>query len=133
MSCTRPTSPISLFDQGLTVAAWINPDRLAGTQSLVRKRLDGTSSFLLALDGKQLLFILKLTNGRVVGAAAPVQAGRFTHVAATYDGTQAVLYLDGMKVASARGTGTSLPVPARSSSATTPTAAASPVPSTASG
>ena len=104
-----PDQPDFVFDQGLTVAAWINPDRLAGTQSLVRKRLDGTSSFLLALDGKQLLFILKLTNGRVVGTAAPVQAGRFTHVAATYDGTQAVLYLDGVKVASARGAGTIAP------------------------
>jgi hypothetical protein len=104
-----PDQPDFAFDQGLTVAAWINPDRLAGTQSLVRKRLEGTSSFLLALDGKQLLFVLKLTNGRVIGTAAPVQAGRFTHVAATYDGTQAVLYLDGVKVASARGTGTIAP------------------------
>ena len=36
---------------------------------------------------QQLIFILKLTSGRVVAVAAPVQAGRFTHVAATYDGT----------------------------------------------
>ncbi len=104
-----PDQPDFLFNQGLTVAAWINPDRLGGVQSLVRKRLDGTSSFLLALDGKQLLFILKLTNGRVVAVAAPVQAGRFTHVAATYDGAQAVLYLDGAAVARAQGAGTIAP------------------------
>ncbi len=104
-----PDQPDFLFNQGLTVAAWINPDRLGGTQTLVRKRLDGTSSFLLALDGKQLVLILKLTSGRVVAVAAPVQAGRFTHVAATYDGAQAVLYLDGAAAAHAKGAGTIAP------------------------
>src|SRR5215471_10718495 len=36
-----PDQPDFQFDAGLTIAAWINPDRVTGTQSVVRKRLDG--------------------------------------------------------------------------------------------
>jgi endoglucanase len=101
-----PDQPDFVFDGGLTVAAWINPDHLAGTQTIVRKRLDGSSAFLLALDDKRLIFVLRLTNGHVVGVSAPVQPGRYTHVTATYDGQQAVLYLDGAPAAHERGAGT---------------------------
>jgi len=101
-----PDQPDFVFGNGLTVAAWINPDKLTGTQSLVRKRFDGTSAFLLAIDGKKLHFVLRLANGRLVDVSAPVQARRFTHVAATFDGQQAILYLDGAAAARARAAGT---------------------------
>jgi hypothetical protein len=104
-----PDQPDYQFSAGLTAALWVNPDRLAGTQTLVRKRLDGTSSFLLAIDGRRVHFVLRLTNGRLVDVSAPIQAGRFTHVAGTYDGTQAILYLDGAAVATQRRTGTIAP------------------------
>jgi endoglucanase len=104
-----PDQPDFVFDRGLTVAAWIKPDRLVGTQNIVRKRQDQSSSFVLALDGKRLVLALRLTNGRVLGASAPIQAGRFSHVAATYDGRQVVLFINGAAVATARGTGTIAP------------------------
>ena len=97
------------FDKGLTVAAWIKPDSIGGTQSLVRKRLDGSSSFLLALDGKKLVFALRLTNGRTVNVSASIMEKRFTHVAATYDGEDAILYLDGAVAAQTHVTGTIAP------------------------
>ena len=97
------------FDKGLTVAAWIKPDSIGGTQSLVRKRLDGSSSFLLAIDGKKLVFALRLTSGRVVNVSASITAKRFTHVAATYDGKDAILYLDGAVAAQTHVTGTIAP------------------------
>jgi hypothetical protein len=97
-----PDQPDFVFSSGLTVAAWINPDSVSGSQSLVRKRLDGSSSFLLAIDSRKLHFVLRLTNGRFVDVAASIMPGRFTHVAATYDGNQATLYLDGAPAASAR-------------------------------
>jgi hypothetical protein len=93
------------FGQGLTVAAWIKPDGITGTQSIVRKRLDGSSSFLLAIDGKKLIFALRLTNGQAVSVSASVTAKRFTHVAATYDGEDAILYLDGAVAAQTHVTG----------------------------
>ncbi len=129
-----PDQPDFLFNQGLAVAAWINPDRLGGTQTLVRKRLDGTSSFLLALEGKQLLFILKLTSGRVVasrgaGAGGPVHP-RYRDLRRRTGSA-----LSRRRGGRARqGRRNDRPrAPARSSSATTPTVAASPARSTASG
>ena len=101
-----PDQPDYVFDQGLTVAAWINPDRITGTQSIVRKRFDGSSSFVLAIDGRKLVFGFKLTNGRtVVLSAGGLTAGTFTHVAATYDGNDAILYVGGVAAARAHAVG----------------------------
>ena len=95
-----------VFDQGLTVAAWINPQSITGTQTIVRKRLDGTSSFVLAIDGRKLALALKLVGGKTVGVSAGgLTAGKFTHVAATYDGKDAILYRDGVAVATAHAVG----------------------------
>ena len=94
-----------MFDQGLTIAAFIKPDRTRGHQSIVRKRLDGTSAFLLAMDDRELEFVVHLSNGRMAGVSAPVKAGRQTHVAATYDGQQLRLYLDGKLAAEKRAKG----------------------------
>jgi len=90
-----PDQPDFVFDQGLTIAAWINPDKVTGTQTIARKRLDGTSAFVLAIDGKKLSFAVKLANGRSAGVTAPIQAEHFTHVAGTHDGKEVVLYVNG--------------------------------------
>lgn len=104
-----PDQPDFLFDQGLTVAAFINPDSLNGTQSIVRKRFAGQSAFTLAIDGheldRKLVFVLHLTSGRNVAVTAPIQARRFTHVAATYDGHDARLYTDGLLAAQTHAPG----------------------------
>ena len=95
-----------VFDKGLTVAAWIKPDRVSGTQSIVRKRFDGSSAFVLAVDGRKLAFALKLAGGKTVGVSAGgLTAGKFTHVAATYDGKDAILYVDGVAVAKTHAVG----------------------------
>jgi Concanavalin A-like lectin/glucanases superfamily len=100
-----PDQPDFSFEQGLTVAAFIQPDRLRGTQSILRKRFDASSSFVLALENRQLSFVVRLDNGRLAGVSAPIEAGRFSHVAATYDGKQVRLYVDGVLAAKARASG----------------------------
>jgi hypothetical protein len=104
-----PDQPDFVFDQGLTVAAWINPDTTRGTQSVFRKRLDSSSSFVLAIDGGKLTFALRLTSGKTVGISTAIKAKRYTHVAATYDGKQALLYVNGAVATSANATGTIAP------------------------
>jgi endoglucanase len=101
-----PDQPDFLFNQGVTVAAWIKPDRNTSTQSIIRKRLDGSSAFVLAIDSRKITFALQLTNGRLVSVAAPIAAGKYTHVAATYDGRTAILYLNGAAAASTTAKGT---------------------------
>ena len=88
------------------MAAWINPQSISGTQTIVRKRLDGTSSFVLAIDGRKLALALKLVGGKTVGVSAGgLTAGKFTHVAATYDGKDAILYVDGVAAGKAHAVG----------------------------
>ena len=101
-----PDQPDLVFDQGLTVAAWIKPDKITGTQSIARKRLEGSSSFVLAIDSKKLVLALKLAGGKTVGVSAGgLSAGKFTHVAATYDGKDAILYVDGAVAAKVHAVG----------------------------
>jgi Concanavalin A-like lectin/glucanases superfamily len=101
-----PDQPDFVFDSGLTVAAWINPEKLSGVQTIARKRLNGSSSFVLALDGSRLTLALQLKGGKSVGVTAPFKnKGVWTHVAATYDGTNALLYVNGALVAQTRAPG----------------------------
>jgi Concanavalin A-like lectin/glucanases superfamily len=100
-----PDQPDLNFDQGLTVAGWLKPNSLSGTQSIVRKRFDGNSSFTLAIDDRKLTFVVRLTNGKLVGVTTSIKADRLTHVAATYDGQRAQLYVDGGLAAKATGAG----------------------------
>ena len=55
------------------------------------------------------MFALRLTSGRAVNVSASIMEKRFTHVAATYDGKDAILYLDGAVAAQTHVTGTIAP------------------------
>jgi len=95
-----PDQPDFLFEQGLTIGLWIKPDKLGGVQNLARKRFDGSSSFVLALEGNNLVFAVQLRGGRTGGVSVPfTTVGAWTHVAATYDGKKAILYVNGAAVA----------------------------------
>jgi hypothetical protein len=94
-----PDQPDFMFDQGVTVAAWVNPTRVDGVRTILRKRLTDTSSFvLLANDGKFQMVIL-LKSGRAVSVAAKAMPNVWTHVAATYDNAVLRLYLNGKEAA----------------------------------
>lgn len=101
-----PDQPDFVFDEGLTIAVFIKPDDVRGTQSIVRKREGGTSAFLLAIHDRELRFVVQLEHGRMASISAPIRPDRYTHVAATYDGRRLRLYLDGELAAQARAAGT---------------------------
>ncbi len=94
-----PDQPDLQFADGVTVAAWVKPSSLDGVQTLVRKRAGDESAFVLLLEGDEYRFAARLDSGRAVSIAAAATRDRWTHVAATYDGSTLRLYLDGAQVA----------------------------------
>jgi len=108
-----PDQPSFGLDQGVTVAGWFKPTATSGTRTLFRKRDKGTSSFALLLNAGRFQFIIGLAGGRAISLTAPQRAkvDVFQHVAATYDGTTARLYVEGLEVRSFAATGTIPPGP----------------------
>jgi hypothetical protein len=100
-----PDQPDYDFRHGLTISAWINPERVTGIQNIARKRLDETSAFAMIIDGNQLRFIVRTENGALSNVATPIAAGNFSYVAGTFDGTKIQLYVNGKVVASAKACG----------------------------
>ncbi|MES1157476.1 MAG: LamG domain-containing protein [Haliangium ochraceum] len=100
-----PDQPNFVFSEGFTVATWIKPVALGGVRTIFRKRQDGTSTFVLAENGKNFQIVISLANGKAADVQAPATLDKFTHVAATYDGIFLRLYLDGVEAASKRVVG----------------------------
>jgi hypothetical protein len=94
-----PDQPSFKFAAGVTVAAWVKPTKLSDVRSIFRKREGGTSSFVLAENGKDYQFVIRLNDGRTAAVSAKATLDVWTHVAATYDGAELVLYLDGVRAA----------------------------------
>ncbi len=100
-----PDQPDFVLDQGVTVAAWVKPTRVDVTSTIFRKRDDADSAFALVVNGKKFQFVVKLTSGKLASVSASAQAGVWTHVAATYDGTFLRLYKNGSEVSRSRAVG----------------------------
>lgn len=103
-----PDEPFFTFEGGVTVAAWFQPTDLDRTQTLFRKRDQGTSAFALVLHRGKFRFVIDLGDGRAASVTAPDSAriGEFQHVAASYDGAALRLYVGGQQVAVRAVTGT---------------------------
>jgi len=90
-----PDQPGFTFENGVTVAAWVKPTKLGGVRTIFRKREDGTSTFVLAENGKQYQLVIRLANGKAADVTANATLNTFTHVAGTYDGHELRLYING--------------------------------------
>ena len=97
----RLTSPVA--PPRFTIAAWIRPDRLDRV-SVIASRIRNLPghwqrNFELRLDPGGRLF-LHVPSGSAwdgVQGQRPIAAGRWTHVAATYDGARAQIFVDGVR------------------------------------
>jgi Concanavalin A-like lectin/glucanases superfamily len=97
-----PDQPDFTFENGVTVAAWVNPKKLGGVRTIFRKRESGTSTFVLLSNGRDYQFVIRLATGRAASVSAKATLGTFTHVAGTYDGHDLRLYLNGALAAHTR-------------------------------
>jgi Concanavalin A-like lectin/glucanases superfamily len=100
-----PDQPTFTFENGVTAAAWVKPTRLGGVRTILRKREDGTSTFVLLANDKTYQFVIHLANGRAADVSAKATPNVFTHVAGTYDGHDLRLYLNGKLAAHTKVTG----------------------------
>ncbi len=85
-----------------TLSAWVRPEAVDRVQAIISKvrNLPGhyQKNFELRLipGGKLFLYVPSGASWDVVEGVRPLPAGRWTHVAATYDGARAQLYVDGV-------------------------------------
>lgn len=84
----------------LTLAAWVAPARFGHELVVFSKRsgADAPAPYLelrVEPDGRPA-FTLPGARPQAVRAGRPLPAGRFTHLAATFDGRRAALYVDGV-------------------------------------
>lgn len=96
-----PASPSLALPAGapFTFSAWLRPDQLVGEQ-LIYARREGAASFLLGLN-QGVPFIE--VNGQRAQAGQAVSPSRWVHVAATTDGAQMQLLIDGNVAATLAG------------------------------
>jgi hypothetical protein len=100
-----PDQPAYTFRGGVTVAAWLRPTKLTSARTIFRKREGLTSSLALITNGRNVQFIINRERALPAAISAPLQVNRWTHVAATYDGTWLRLYLDGVEYAAEKARG----------------------------
>lgn len=79
--------PAAAVNAPFTLSTWINPDRIQpGEITLIQE-----GRALVLVDGRPALRL----GQTLITAAAPLAAGRWTHLAATFDGKTAHLFIDG--------------------------------------
>ena len=102
-----PSASIDAITDRLTVAAWVYldgpitpvpPDPLAWATALSREK--GSSNdqhyhLSLNADAHPTLFVITATEGVTIVAPAAVARATWVHLAGTYDGQEARLYVDG--------------------------------------
>jgi hypothetical protein len=81
---------------GMTLEAWVNPSSLTGWRTVIMKERAGDLAY--ALYGAQNKPSLQPTNGTVTGPSN-MTLNAWTHVAGTYDGAAARIYVNGTQVA----------------------------------
>lgn len=85
----------------LTAECWVQSEKIAGSMTLIGRYIDGKGFGLVwSRPGGVLPFGVVGTDRGVARAVldTPPETGRWHHVAMTYDGHRAVVYLDGVEV-----------------------------------
>ncbi|PHS17138.1 MAG: hypothetical protein COA86_10815 [Kangiella sp.] len=96
------TGVTSLASDAFSIEAWVNPNSVDGSNRIVAKDEIGVrGQFILWFRNGQLRFQVAQAGGnwRRVNAPTTPTAGSTYHVVGVFDGTDIVLYVDGVEVA----------------------------------
>ncbi|WP_158558057.1 LamG-like jellyroll fold domain-containing protein [Spongiactinospora gelatinilytica] len=106
---TVEDSPSLRLDTGMTLSAWVRPTTLTNWRPIITKELstDEEASYALyASNGTGPSGWLQLNaDVGTVDATSPLPVGTWSHVAFTYDGATARLYVNGAQAAQASHSG----------------------------
>ena len=103
---TVPNGPAVTFGAAMTVAAWVHPSKVSGTQTILDKQTSGQLGFSLRIKGGKVQFSVARVGKSTITSSFPVSADAWTHVAGVYDGTFVFLFINGQQVGQIFAAGT---------------------------
>lgn len=97
----EPSASIDSIAQNdeLTMAAWVWLDRSVGWQTVLSQQFEGSSdeTFSLTTRASQVVAIINRGNVKECYGPSPVALRQWVHLASTFDGTTARLYVNGVE------------------------------------
>ncbi|MFB9966496.1 LamG domain-containing protein, partial [Sinosporangium siamense] len=107
---TVPHSPSLRLTNGMTLSAWVKPTGVGGYRTVVMKdHTNGSAYGLYSSNGDAVpsAWMLKpdAASHNIVNGTSPLPVDTWSHIAITYDGTDAHLYVDGTQTTTIPMTG----------------------------
>jgi hypothetical protein len=93
----------SLSPNRITISCFVKPDDVSTRQQIIARDRQNNRDYQLQIAGlvgaQNILFTL-FPADEIGTSSAPLSTGIYTHVVATYDGSELALYIDGQKIKS---------------------------------
>ena len=84
--------PLSSLTHPMSVGCWVHPDVLGGWRQLVE--MDGDAGWKIGFNDSGVV-VWTTYHVKDFTSQTVIESGKWTHVAATWDGSQAIVYVNG--------------------------------------
>ena len=85
-------APLKELTDPMSVGAWVNPDGITGWQNIVE--MDGGAGWKFGFHGSKAIVWTTYHVKDFIGQTV-IDEGKWTHIAATWDGKEAIIYVNG--------------------------------------